>query len=507
MVGPLGIDTTMPRLSWRLEGSGRGASQKHCRVLVASTTHLLDANRGDLWDSGKLPTSDSVNVLYAGPRLSAGKTCWWKAMVWDEHGKSSGWSAPARFSVGLLAPSDWQAKWVGMASAGEMECPWLRKTFTLDRAPETALAYVGSIGYHELYVNGHKVGDRVLAPGVSDLRTRALYVTYDLTPYLRTGQNAIGVWLASGWAPFRDANPPVDFHVAKAPLCIIQVEYAAPGVPSSQILSDDTWKCSLSTTRHLGRWQNSDFGGDLVDESRHISGWNDVELDDSTWEKATVYQPGLLLSPDLSDHNRRCDTIPAVKVEQMSPGKFRFTMARLYYGWIELQVKGKPGAPVTIMASSHPDRECEFNQRDQYTPGPTATGLFSNRFGYHEYHYVTVEGLDDAPALSDCVGYRISNDRKRIGTFDCSNPLLKKVYDATVNTYVNLSTGGMSVDCPHRERLGYGGDGHTSLELALDTFESAAFFSRWAQDWCDVQKPDGDIYHTAPTMGGGGGPA
>jgi alpha-L-rhamnosidase len=104
------------------------------------------------------------------------------------------------------------------------------------------------------------------------------------------------------------------------------------------------------------------------------------------------------------------------------------------------------------------------------------------------------------------VGYRISNDRKRTGQFSCSNALLNQIYDITVNTYENLTTGGMTVDCPHRERLGYGGDGHGSMEIALDTFESAAFFSKWAQDWCDVQQPDGNIYHTAPTMGGGGGP-
>ena len=91
--------------------------------------------------------------------------------------------------------------------------------------------------------------------------------------------------------------------------------------------------------------------------------------------------------------------------------------------------------------------------------------------------------------------------------FECSDTLLKQIYDITCYNYENLSTGGMSVDCPHRERLGYGGDGHGSLEIALDAYASLPFFTKWAQDWCDIQDENGRINHTAPTLGGGGGPA
>ncbi|MBI5835430.1 MAG: hypothetical protein HZB16_24265, partial [Armatimonadetes bacterium] len=132
---------------------------------------------------------------------------------------------------------------------------------------------------------------------------------------------------------------------------------------------------------------------------------------------------------------------------------------------------------------------------------------FRNRFSYHEIGFVTVEGLSQPPALGDVVGYQVTNSRRRVGGFDCSDRLLRRIYDVTAYTYDNLSTGGMTVDCPHRERLGYGGDGHTSLETAVDSFWSAPFLAKWAQDWCDMQGQSGRIYHTAPTMGGGGGPA
>ena len=120
---------------------------------------------------------------------------------------------------------------------------------------------------------------------------------------------------------------------------------------------------------------------------------------------------------------------------------------------------------------------------------------------------MTIEGLRGKPTLEDVAGYCVANDRARTGNFDSSNGLLKKIYEITVHTYANLCTGGMTVDCPHRERLGYGGDGHASIDLAVDAFGSAAFLSKWAQDWCDMQEPDGRVSHSAPTVAGGGGPA
>lgn len=174
---PLGLDSARPRLSWIIHSTQRGDRQTAYRVLVASSPQLLSRNKGDLWDSGKVAAGDSANVEYAGRRLLSGVTACWKAQVWDKNRKSSPWSGPARFSIGLLNQADWKAQWIGMAAAAPDDCPWFRKSFTLTAVPQSALAYVGSIGFHELYVNGRKVGDRVLTPSVSDLQKRALYCT------------------------------------------------------------------------------------------------------------------------------------------------------------------------------------------------------------------------------------------------------------------------------------------------------------------------------------------
>lgn len=114
---PVGIDTPQPRLSWVLEASQRSARdqrQSACEILVASSRQKLKAGDGDLWDSGKVGSEQSIQVRYAGRPLRSEQECLWKVRVWDQAGKPSGWSEPAQWSMGLLRPSDWHAKWIGL---------------------------------------------------------------------------------------------------------------------------------------------------------------------------------------------------------------------------------------------------------------------------------------------------------------------------------------------------------------------------------------------------------
>ncbi len=114
---PLGVDTPAPRLSWKLEAANpgaRGLGQFAYQVLVASSEALLMRHQGDLWDSGKVNADRSTQVPYGGKPLSSGEVVWWKVRVWDNDANASPWSESARWSMGLLAESDWKAKWIGL---------------------------------------------------------------------------------------------------------------------------------------------------------------------------------------------------------------------------------------------------------------------------------------------------------------------------------------------------------------------------------------------------------
>jgi alpha-L-rhamnosidase len=192
-------------------------------------------------------------------------------------------------------------------------------------------------------------------------------------------------------------------------------------------------------------------------------------------------------------------------------------MEELYTGWFEVRnMKGEPNTTVHFQISTTAGKPVEFGMTDSYTFGSSGSGTFRMRFAYHEIRYITITGLKTQPAPSDVVGYRLTSLGKRTGDFSCSSELISAMYNGTVNNYRGLTTGGMTVDCPHRERRGYGGDGHTSYQFALANYPVGAFFNKWTRDFADVQGVSGGfgtpagtglVPNTAPTVGGGGGPA
>jgi alpha-L-rhamnosidase len=503
MTAPKGLEDRDPAFSWEIHSERRNVRQAAYQLLIASSPEGLAAGKADVWQGEMMSSGQSVNVRLGGLDLESAGTYYWKVRVKDASGVTSAYSEPAHFETGILAPGEWEAEWIHAPGMEKGACPWFRKTFELEDIPAGARAFVGSVGYHELYVNGERAGDAVLTPSVSDLRKRALYHSYDITPYLKLGKNAVVIWLAPGWTGFRDFNPQVEFRRDKKSCCIAQI-YLDGEV---KVCTDPAWRCAPSDTWHLGRWQNSDFGGDSVNAMLTPPGWGLPEFDDSPWKQAVRHDPQLILSPDFIEPNRMVKSIPAREIIALSPGKYQVVMDKLYTGWIEVSLRGEPGQKVTLSASAHREKEVEFNQRNVYVIGPEGAGKFRNRFSYHEIAYVTVEGLEKRPETEDITGYQVTNDRRVTGGFDCSDTLIRLIYEITRYNYENLSTGGMTVDCPHRERLGYGGDGHGSLEIALDAYASHPFFSKWAQDWMDNQDGNGRINHTAPTLGGGGGPA
>ena len=111
---PLGIDVTQPRLSWQLNSTERGQKQTAYQILVASSEKNLAKDKGDLWDSGKILSDQSIQVDYAGKPLESRAQCFWKVRVWDKDGKISSWSKQALWTMGILNPADWNAKWIGL---------------------------------------------------------------------------------------------------------------------------------------------------------------------------------------------------------------------------------------------------------------------------------------------------------------------------------------------------------------------------------------------------------
>ena len=566
---PSGIDVQTPRLNWRLDAGASVRTQSAYRVLVASTPAILQKDRGDLWDSGRVASAQSTWVDYGGKQLRSGQQAYWKVRVWSDTGKASAWSAQANWSMGLLQSSDWHSKWIGeprpdgTTEGTPLPFPWLRKAFTLARKPNRAVAYVNPLGYYELYINGRKVDDHVLSPAVSDYSKRNLYVAHEVAEYLAPGKNVVALWLGRGW--YVKGHPGV---IHDGPLVRAQLEMSMADGTTVQVVTDETWKVHESPIMPLGRGTAfGDYGGERYDATLEFPGWNQVDFDDSRWQTAAVFAPPqVLTAAQMVEPNRLVETIKAARVESYPQGGWVIDMGKNFTGWLEIKLppiakgstvkleysdqmepdKPAPGAAAGTAGSpsGHGNAPGQsgpppvaapagrsgatppagagragrggnptvfpntFNQRDEVVGNGQAL-IFRSRFNYHGFRHVRIIGLETAPDVAGATGYLIRTAYDRAGEFTSSNELLNEIYQMVTRTYESLTLGGYVVDCPTRERLGYGGDAGTSMETGMFNFSTGGLYSRWLANWRDAQDPaTGSLPHTAPNYQnqGGGGP-
>jgi len=515
-VDPLGIDQLNPRLSWQMKSSGvRGEKQTAYRIIVASSSDKLRKGKPDLWDSGKITSNQSYQVLYEGEPLQSEQQYYWKVMVWNKDDKPSLWSEPALWSMGLLEPAGWKAKWI--STAKEDKSPWYRHQFNMDKSPELATIYLASLGYYELYINGHKVGHEVLAPAVSNYMKRSYYQTFDVTQYLIQGENCIAIWMGQGW--YSPGLPGVSHH---SPVVRAQLEMEMPRQKMT-VITDSTWLTHSSDRTLLGTWRWGNYGGELVDARKNKPDWNLIDASTDDWDRTIeVEATNVPCVAQYCPGNSRQNSISPVSVERLDTGKILVDFGTNLTGLMQMQFRNlEPGKKITLYYADMDARDKDFishqnlmrdgfsclGQWDEFIPAGGAVEEFSNKFNYHGFRYALIEGLPYLPVKEDIIAIPVGSDLDETGSFSCSNELYNRINKMVVWTYQCLNLGGQTVDCPHRERLGYG-DGQTIMDLGCYNFYAPGLYAKWSRNWWDEQREDGSEPFIAPSSGPtGGGPA
>lgn len=508
LTDPLAIDSARPHFSWKTDAGGDFRQSGYEIRVAADSTELLGEGAG-LWNSGRVASGASVLVPYEGRPLASPSLAYWKVRVWDDAGRVSAWSAIRRFGVGILEPSGWTGDWIGLPGT---ECPLLRRRFEAADTERKHLLHVASLGYHEVYVNGRKVSDRVLAPAVSELGKRALSVTYDITSLLAEGRNEVVVWLGPGWYrrdTFRDAS-------TDGPFVNVRLDEIAPEGPRTLLVSDTSWQGGESgyMPTPSATWRPLAFGGECVDGSRVPADLTPETLDGRTWRPvATARLSGLKISPQMCEPNVVRDTLRPRSLRRIADSVWVADMGREFNGWIELRMTGlKKGQRIAIDYSdwtnddgSYRPQENNSNFEDLYIASGEGTEVFRNRFDHHAFQYLRIRGLAEEPAM--LAGYAIQGGYADASTFECSDTDLNAIYDMVEYTLRNLAFGGYVVDCPHLERMGYGGDGNASCRTFQTLFDAAPLYMNWLQMWADCIRDDGGMPHNVPNpYPAGGGP-
>lgn len=505
---PLGIDKTVPRFSWKVKSIKEGTKQKAYQVLVASDSKLLQKDQGDLWNSQGIDSPESVLVSYKGSALLSGMIYYWKVRVWDEEGNVSPWSPVASFSVGLLQKEDWKAAYIGFPTdSGYRECPQLKKTFEVKQKNEKLLLHVNSLGYHEVYVNGKKVGDGVLAPAVSQFDKRSWVLTYDISPLVKVGQNELMLWLGAGW--YTAGLPGVS---KDGPLVKAQLEMLNGTQREVVLVTDASWLGRKSSYTRHGDWRPHHFGGEIVDGTMAGSDLQTADKQGRNWNPATVVSvPEAAVSPQMVEQNRIFETIQAISVKAIGRDTFLVDMGKTLTGYAEIRFpKLEKEQKITLEYSDHLDKNGKFafqKQTDWYIASGEGSEVLRNKFNYHGYRYIRISNLHEAPLTENIKGYFIHTGFELASGFQCSDPDLNRIHNMIFYTLQCLSIGGDLVDCPTVERLGYGGDGNASTLTAQTMFNLNPLYTNWLQAWGDCVREDGGMPHTAPNpYKAGGGP-
>jgi alpha-L-rhamnosidase len=503
------IDDSIPHLSWEILSEGRGIRQKYYRILVSSSLENLNNDEGDMWDSRKVKSGNSVYVAYEGEKPDSRTKYYWKVKVTTNKGESE-WSRPASWTVGLTGKNDWQAKWTGLNKISEKDATterktrlaarYFRKEFNVPKKVEKAALYISGLGLYEAYINAGRIGEQVLSPTPTDYSKTVKYNVFDVSKQLTEGNNAIGVVLGNGRF-FTMRNKGVrNFGF---PRMILQIEIKYADGSNQTIISDDSWK----VTANGPILANNEFDGEEYDARKEFAGWNKAGFDDSEWTPAElVDSPGGQLEAQTNRNIKVMETIRPKSVNEIKPGIFVMDMGQNMVGWLRMKVKGAAGDEVKLRFSETLNDDGMLytaNLRgaaatDKYILKGGESETWSPSFTYHGFRFVEISGFPGKPAVDNFEGLVVFDEMATTGEFETSNKTINQIYH-NARWGIMGNYRGMPTDCPQRdERMGWLGDRAIGSQGESFVFNINNLYAKWLEDIEQAQREDGSVPDVAP---------
>jgi alpha-L-rhamnosidase len=684
MEQPLGIGDTQPRLSWRLNDSRRGAKQTAYEIRVASSAEKLGHGQADLWDTGKVESGESANIVYGGPGLASRRRYYWQVRVWDRDGKPSAYSVPSWWEMGLLSEADWKAQWItrdlpiergdyesrpkwiwtaeedalskatvgkrdfrvsfdlagkpskaallitgkdniavwingkavleaspmskfgrprdpwgtfhqmvlsdleagknsiaaevtvdkpewakapvagGLIAMLRMEMPdgtvqriissadwktiearsdaswtakdfdagawpsasvvaeigqsslgtpwpaepisWLGRDFQIAKAVRSARIYSTALGTYQLYLNGTRVGDDILAPGWTDYRKRIVYQAYDVTRAMRPGGNSLQAILGGGWYGdglgwlqnrYNFGPPPVRL------MGQLEIEYA-DGTRET-IATDESWKAASSAIV-----RSDIYNGELYDARLEESKGGVASSAGNDWDKVVV-APAPHAAVVAQDYQpiRAHETLTPKSITNPSPGVYVFDLGQNMVGWARLHVTGNKGTKVQLRFAEvlKPDGDVYTENlrtaeaTDTYILRGDGQEVFEPHFTFHGFRYIQLTGYPGTPTKNAVEGIAFYTSAPFTMRFHSANGKLNQLWSNILwgqrGNFLSVPT-----DCPQRdERLGWMGDAEVFWRTAGYNANLAAFSHKFTQDIRDAQSAGGAYADVSPRVG------
>lgn len=671
---PLGIDVTSPRFSWQLQDDRRGATQTAYQIRVATSLAQLKQGASLAWDSGRITSSESVNVPYAGPAVASRQRYYWQVRVWDQEGKVGPYSAPSWWEMGLLSPSDWKAKWIAHTDPMgggdyESDAKWIwgaeeaaltqavpgvrlfRFQFTLTQKPQDSVLLIGAkdhlrlwvngkpvldasdstspyrertewffsrqislspyleagtntlaaevsidrpakneetnsagliavlrmkmadgniqrlfsgpswktarvapatwfakiiddskwqqaviiaklgekplgaprapltatqlrrefqavkvvrsariyssaLGSYQLFLNGKRVGNDILAPGWTDYHKRVVYQTYDVTSMIHQKSNVLGAILGGGWYATTLGWTNLNYDFGPPPVRLLaQLEIEYSDGTRETVSSDDSWKTSVSPILLSEIYDGEDYDARLEQP-----GWNQTGFNDSQWQPVTIAPtPAAALVGQNFQPVRVEQTLTAQKITNPTRGVYIYDLGQNMVGWERLRVSGPKGTKIRLRFGEvlkpsgelYTDNLRAAAATDNYILSGNGSETFEPHFTFHGFRYIEITGYPGTPSQDTLEGVVFHTDAPFTMKFTTGNSMVNQLWSNILwgqrGNFVSVPT-----DCPQRdERLGWMGDAQVFWRTASYNAELAAFSHKFATDMRDAQSPKG----------------
>eukprot|EP00928_Gymnodinium_smaydae_P037929 TRINITY_DN26270_c0_g3_i1.p1 TRINITY_DN26270_c0_g3~~TRINITY_DN26270_c0_g3_i1.p1 ORF type:complete len:1010 (-),score=119.70 TRINITY_DN26270_c0_g3_i1:356-3385(-) len=562
---PLGTPTAVPRFSWALTNTTRPPARNQVQTAYRI---LCSRSRGgvpDLWDSGPITSSESLQIPYGGATLRSSQRVYWRVQVWNEQSVRCEESEEATFEVGLVAVEDWRgAEWLVRsrgrpnmsdcefyAESEENRAPRFRIEFIVPAGLAAVRAYVTGLGYYQMYIDGSRVGDSYLDPGWTTYSKEVLYAVHDVSSMLISSDEArahvVGIELGNGmWNPL-----PMRFWGSKkVRQALVDQQGRNSSVPMFKLLllaeySNGTLHTLVSSSRAFP-WRasgspttfNNVYLGEKYDArlERHFVGWAEVGFHAADWtpaafaEGSVVRSLGALRAQAVPPIRRqgvlRAQPLSVAEADSKGAVRVVFDTGRNHAGVCRFRIKGPEGAivsmlygellhengsvnPMTSVAGQikapNPDTPCQpavAVQSDQLTlSGRTGGDVWSPSWGWRGFRYVQVDLPLGAPVSA--VDVECYPMRSDLRRISNFTSSDAGLQQIRVMTRNSFDSNMMSVhsDCPHRERFGYGGDALGCGEAGLSMYDWSTFYAKRIRDFNDAQRSGGGFPETAPFVG------
>ncbi|MEJ5963129.1 family 78 glycoside hydrolase catalytic domain [Pedobacter immunditicola] len=527
LVNPSGVETLSPSLSWKFESLQRNVKQSAYQILVADNLTDISNHKGNVWDSNKILSDQSIQNKYNGKTLISSKTYYWKVKVWDNKGTEA-WSKVNSWQMGLLSPKDWHgAKWIAYEKladsnvnilpadgkkdkfTGNNILPLLRKSFKVDKTVKKATMFISGLGHFEMNLNGEKVGDHFLDPGWTKYDKEALYVAFDLTQQLKKGENVVGVMLGNGFYYI----PPVKGRFRKLKgafgypkmICRLLVEYEDGSF--SNVTSDESWKTSPSAITF-----SSIYGGEDYNANLEQTGWDSPGYNDKTWKQALVVDGPSLNSQKAAPVKVFENFKPITVNQNAATGDWIYDLGQNASGIIELKVSGRKGDTVRVIPGELLKADGTVNQKPtgspyyfQYILKGSGIETWRPRFTYSGFRYIQLKGgvppgknnTHKLPIVNELTGLHIRNAATKTGSFKSSNKIFNQT-NSLIDWAIKSNMVSVFTDCPHREKLGWLEQLHLMGSSIRYNYEAAPLFKKALQDMKNSQTAEGLVPEIAP---------